>query len=59
MTNHNGNESSSSRHAGVQKQRERRYGLLNALGGQDLRNSGFENESPDPEFNREDETWHE
>jgi hypothetical protein len=56
MTNHNGNESSSSRHAGVQEQRER---LLDAWGGQDLRNSGFENESPDPEFSREDETWHE
>ena len=60
MTNHNGNETCSSRHADVQEQRERlRDGLLDALGGQDLRNSGFENESPDPEFNREDEPWRE
>jgi hypothetical protein len=60
MSNHNGNETCSSRQAGVQKQQERlRDGLLDALGGQDLRNSGFESESPDPEFNMEDEPWRE
>lgn len=30
-----------------------RAGLLEALGGQDLRNSGFENEEPSPEFTEE------
>jgi hypothetical protein len=30
---------------------------LNALGGQDLRKSGFDNEEPDPEFSRRDEQW--
>ena len=32
--------------------------LLDLLGGQDLRNSGFENEEPNPEFGRRDEPWH-
>jgi len=33
-------------------------GLLETLGGQDLRNSGFENEEPDPEFSGRDEPWY-
>jgi hypothetical protein len=33
-------------------------GFLKSLGGQDLRNSGFENEEPDLEFSGGDESWH-
>jgi hypothetical protein len=35
-----------------------RDGLLDAFGGQDLRNSGFENEEPDPEFRGGEEPWY-
>ena len=55
MTNNNSNGSKS----GTQTLLERlQKGFLEALGGHDLRNSGFENEEPDPEFSRRDEPWH-
>ena len=55
MTNNNSNGSNS----GAQTLLERlQKGFLEALGGQDLRNSGFEKEEPDPEFSRREESWH-
>lgn len=55
MTNYNGSESNSDIQAWLESLP---HGLLETLGGQDLRNSGFENEEPDPEFGRRDEPWH-
>jgi hypothetical protein len=54
MTNNKGNGSNS----GSQTLLERlQKGFLEALGGQDIRDSGFENEEPDPEFARKEEPW--
>ena len=50
MTNNNSNGSNSGAQTLLQRLRA---GLLDALGGQDLRNSGFENEEPSPEFTEE------
>jgi hypothetical protein len=51
MTNNNSNGSNS----GAQTLLEHlRAGLLEALGGQDLRKSGFENEEPSSEFAEEE-----
>jgi hypothetical protein len=55
MANNNGSDSNS----GAQTLLERlQKGFLEALGGQDLRNSGFEDEGPDPEFSGREEPWH-
>ena len=55
MTNNNSGSNS-----GAQTLLERlQQGLIETFGGQDLRNSGFENEEPDPEFSGRDESWHE
>jgi hypothetical protein len=55
MANNNGSGSNPSAQTLLERLQQ---GLLEAFGGQDLRNSGFENEEPDPEFGRRDEPWH-
>jgi hypothetical protein len=54
MTNKHDSESISDASASLERLQ---LGLLEAFGGQDLRNSGFENEEPDPEFAKREEPW--